>query len=204
MRDKINNLFGGRLAKPVKTGANKYPDKTSINLIVRDSEMDPKKRVVIMVLVAIIAALFLKFMIFDRIWAGYEAQRDYTEMKTKIAELQIVTGDYEKVRAEYSHYGNSYANQEESVEQDRAVIMSVINSDVLSKADMQSLEVTGNVATVSIDNIRLGTVSAIVASLESEQTVSFVNVSTAGTNTNDAGSTVQATLSITFNDGGEN
>ena len=204
MVSKLTDNIGGLFAKPIKTGTGKYPDKKTINLLVSDVERDPKKRILVMVIIAIVAVLFLKFAIFDRIWAGYEAQRDYTELKTQIAELQVVTGDYERVRAEYSHYGNGYANAEEAIEQDRAVIMSVISLDILSKADIQSLQVSENTAMVSIDNIRLETVSEIVAALEGEQSVSYVNVSTAGTNMSNAGTSVQATLNITFNEGGNN
>ncbi|NLD20522.1 MAG: hypothetical protein GX663_09845 [Clostridiales bacterium] len=196
MKDLLNKPIGK------KSGNEKYPEKTTINLLVRETGFgDPKRRIAIMVVVVILAAVFLKFLVFDRIWAAYEAEREYTEIKQQIAELQIVNKDYEKIRQEYGHYGNGYMNGEESMEQDRAAMMSVINSEILSKADIQSIQISENLAIVTIDNIKLGTVSSIVAALESQKTVSFVNVSTAGTNS-DSGSSVQATLNINFKENG--
>ena len=196
MKELLSKPIGGRFTKPSK---GKLPDKTTINFLVQDVSIgDPKKRMAIMIVAILLAAVFLKFLVFDRIWNAYETQREYTELKSLISELQITNQNYEQVRAEYSHYGNSYANPEEAAEVDRNVIMNIISSDVLSKADIQSLQVSGNVAIVSIDNIRLGTVSSIVDLLENESVVSYVNVSTAGTNTDEANSSVQATLNITF------
>lgn len=206
MKELLSKPIGGKSGSSVKASKGKYPDKTTINLLVQDAAIgDPKKRIAVLIVIILLAAVVLKFLVFDRIWNAYETQREYTELKTLTSELQIINKDYEKVRAEYSHYGNSYANQEEAAEIDRSVIMSVITSDILSKADIQSIQVAGNSVMVSIDNIRLGTVSSIVDLLESESSVSFVNVSTAGTNTTEANSSVQATLNINFvSEGGNN
>lgn len=76
-------------------------------------------------------------------------------------------------------------------------MMRVIQRNVISKSEIQSVEISGNVATLTIDNIRLKTVSDIVASLEDDDIVSFVTVSTAGTNT-DSNALVTATVIINF------
>ena len=101
------------------------------------------------------------------------------------------------MREEYSHYGNGYLNDEEKIEQNRMAMMRVIQRNVISKSEIQSVEISGNVATLTIDNIRLKTVSDIVASLEDDDIVSFVTVSTAGTNT-DSNALVTATVIINF------
>lgn len=76
-------------------------------------------------------------------------------------------------------------------------MMRAIQRNVISKSEIQSVEISGNVATLTIDNIRLKTVSDIVASLEDDDIVSFVTVSTAGTNT-DSNALVTATVIINF------
>ena len=101
------------------------------------------------------------------------------------------------MREEYSHYGNGYLNDEEKIEQNRMAMMRAIQRNVISKSEIQSVEISGNVATLTIDNIRLKTVSDIVASLEDDDIVSFVTVSTAGTNT-DSNALVTATVIINF------
>ena len=118
-------------------------------------------------------------------------------MQTQIDQLRASNEKYDQVREEYSHYGNGYLNDEEKIEQNRMAMMRVIQRNVISKSEIQSVEISGNVATLTIDNIRLKTVSDIVASLEDDDIVSFVTVSTAGTNT-DSNALVTATVIINF------
>lgn len=185
-----------RLNQPI--GKVRYPDKTSINLLMQDKSVrDPKFQILLFVLFALILALFVKFMVIDKLAEAYEAERAYTQMQTQIEQLRASNEKYDQVREEYSHYGNGYLNDEERAEQDRLAMMRVIKSTVISKSGIQSVEISGNVATLTIDNIRLRTVSDIVASLEKDDLVSFVTVSTAGTNT-DSNAMVTATVIINF------
>ncbi len=185
-----------RLNQPI--GKVRYPDKTSINLLMQDKSVrDPKFQILLFVLFTLILALFVKFMVIDKLAEAYEAERAYTQMQTQIEQLRASNEKYDQVREEYSHYGNGYLNDEERAEQDRLAMMRVIKSTVISKSGIQSVEISGNVATLTIDNIRLRTVSDIVASLEKDDLVSFVTVSTAGTNT-DSNAMVTATVIINF------
>ena len=185
-----------RLNQPI--GKVRYPDKTSINLLMQDKSVrDPKFQILLFVLFALILALFVKFMVIDKLAEAYEAEKAYTQMQTQIEQLRASNEKYDQVREEYSHYGNGYLNDEERAEQDRLAMMRVIKSTVISKSGIQSVEISGNVATLTIDNIRLRTVSDIVASLEKDDLVSFVTVSTAGTNT-DSNAMVTATVIINF------
>lgn len=185
-----------RLNQPI--GKVRYPDKTSINLLMQDKSVrDPKFQIILFVLFALILALFVKFMVIDKLAEAYEAEKAYTQMQTQIDQLRASNEKYDQVREEYSHYGNGYLNDEEKAEQDRMAMMRVIKSNVITKSEIQSVEISGNVATLTIDNIRLRTVSEIVASLEKDDLVSFVTVSTAGTNT-DSNAMVTATVIINF------
>lgn len=192
-----------RLNQPI--GKVRYPDKTSINLLMQDKSVrDPKFQIVLFVLFTLILALFVKFMVVDKLTEAYEAEKAYTQMQTQIDQLRASNEKYDRVREEYSHYGNGYLNDEEKAEQDRMAMMRVIKKNVISRAEIQSVEISGNVATLTIDNIRLKTVSDIVATVEEDDTVSFVTVSTAGTNT-DSNALVTATVIINFipNGGGQ-
>ena len=141
--------------------------------------------------------MFVKFLVVDKLAEAYDAEKAYTQMQTQIDQLRASNEKYDQVREEYSHYGNGYLNDEEKIEQNRMAMMRVIQRKVISKSEIQSVEISGNVATLTIDNIRLKTVSDIVASLEDDDIVSFVTVSTAGTNT-DSNALVTATVIINF------
>ena len=177
-------------------GKVRYPDKTSINLLMRDNSVrDPKFQIILFVIFAVVLALFVKFLVVDKLAEAYDAEKAYTQMQTQIDQLRASNEKYDQVREEYSHYGNGYLNDEEKIEQNR--MMRAIQRNVISKSEIQSVEISGNVATLTIDNIRLKTVSDIVASLEDDDIVSFVTVSTAGTNT-DSNALVTATVIINF------
>lgn len=179
-------------------GKVRYPDKTSINLLMRDNSVrDPKFQIILFVIFAVVLALFVKFLVVDKLAEAYDAEKAYTQMQTQIDQLRASNEKYDQVREEYSHYGNGYLNDEEKIEQNRMAMMRVIQRNVISKSEIQSVEISGNVATLTIDNIRLKTVSDIVASLEDDDIVSFVTVSTAGTNT-DSNALVTATVIINF------
>ena len=185
-----------KLNKPI--GKVRYPDKTSINLLMRDNSVrDPKFQIILFVIFAVVLALFVKFLVVDKLAEAYDAEKAYTQMQTQIDQLRASNEKYDQVREEYSHYGNGYLNDEEKIEQNRMAMMRVIQRNVISKSEIQSVEISGNVATLTIDNIRLKTVSDIVSSLEDDDIVSFVTVSTAGTNT-DSNALVTATVIINF------
>ena len=179
-------------------GKVRYPDKTSINLLMRDNSVrDPKFQIILFVIFAVVLALFVKFLVVDKLAEAYDAEKAYTQMQTQIDQLRASNEKYDQVREEYSHYGNGYLNDEEKIEQNRMAMMRAIQRNVISKSEIQSVEISGNVATLTIDNIRLKTVSDIVASLEDDDIVSFVTVSTAGTNT-DSNALGTATVIINF------
>jgi len=192
----LKKLGSTKIQKPAK-----YPDKTSVNLLAKEKDYsDPKFQIIIFVIFLIILAVFVKFMVIDLIIDANAAQSKYESMQSNIATLQENNKDYSKIRAEYSHYGNGYLNDEEKKECDRGDMLDIIDGEVLSKADIQSVEISGNVAKITIDSVRLKTVSGIVSSLEENDAVSYVTVSTAGSS--DSSSSVTATLAITFKSAG--
>ncbi len=141
--------------------------------------------------------MFVKFLVVDKLAEAYDAEKAYTQMQTQIDQLRASNEKYDQVREEYSHYGNGYLNDEEKIEQNRMAMMRVIQRNVISKSEIQSVEISGNVATLTIDNIRLKL--SLILSPRWKTTISFpfVTVSTAGTNT-DSNALVTATVIINF------
>jgi hypothetical protein len=190
----IKNLANIKIGKK-----EKYPEKTSVNLLFKEKEYtDPKYQIIIFVIFLIILGVFVKFMVIDLITDATKAQNDYSNMQSNISQLQENNKDYAKIRKEYSKYGNGYLNDDEKSEVDRATIMSVINDNI--STDITSIDISGNVAKVTVDGVSLKTVSSIVSDIEDSSSVSYVNVSTAGSGT--SGNAVTATLSVTFKSAG--
>lgn len=181
-----------------KIGKTKYPEKTYINLATSDRDTGENKLpIVFFVLFLIVLMVFVKFMVIDKLSEAYQAQKEYQQMESLIGQLKEGNTEYEEVKAEYSHYGNGYLNEEERAEQDRLEIVNLISKKVLPKASVSSLQISGNVATLTIDNTRLSVVSDVVSVLEDSQIVDYVNVTTAGTQ-GEKSPAVTATMVINF------
>lgn len=181
-----------------KIGKSKYPEKTSINLAISDRDTGENKLpIIFFVIFIIVLMVFVKFMVIDKLSEAYQAQKEYQQMESLIGQLKEGNADYDEVKAEYSHYGNGYLNEDEKVEQDRLEIINLISKKVLPKANIGSLQISANVATLTIDNTRLSVVSEVVAVLEDSGIVDYVNVTTAGTQ-GEKSSAVSATMLIHF------
>ena len=187
-----------KLNKPI--GKTKYPEKTSLNLVEKaKTQSKPGVQILLFVIFLVLLAVFVKFMVVDKLVEAYEAETVYMTMQNQIAQLQEANQDYEKVREEYSHYGNGYLNDAERAERDRMEMMKIIDKHVVRRSKVETIEIAENAASLTINEIGLKTVAAMVADLEDEDVVSYVTVSTAGTN-RDSNRVVQAVLTIYFND----
>lgn len=187
-----------KLNKPI--GKTKYPEKTSLNLVEKaKTQSKPGVQILLFVIFLVLLAVFVKFMVVDKLVEAYEAETAYMTMQNQIAQLQEANKDYEKVREEYSHYGNGYLNDAERAERDRMEMLKIIDRHVVRRAKVETIEIAENAASLTINEIGLKTVAAMVADLEDEDVVSYVTVSTAGTN-KDSNQVVQAVMTIFFND----
>lgn len=204
---KIQAKIDAEAAKAKAKGKskNKYPEKTTINLVMNKTNNDNKTiQIALFVIFLVALAAFVKFGVIDVLGEGF-AQRDrYEQYQAQLTELQNANANYDAIREEYSHYGNGYLNDEEKALNDRLEIIRLVEADVMSRANVQSLVIQGNNISLTIDNIRLSTVSGIVKTLEDEAMVSFVTVSTAGTSSSpeSSSSTVTATMQIVLNSAG--
>lgn len=181
----------------------KYPEKTSINLLMaQDGEMNNKNQIALFILFLVLLGLFTKFGVIDRMQAAFDAKEKYTIAEEQLSQLQQSNEDYDVIREQYSHYGNGYLNDEEKAEIDRMEILALLDTQIMNKADVQSIDIVGNEITVIIDKIKLKTISGIVTTLESNDKVTFVTVSTAGTGTQEKqNGLVTATMTINMDKG---
>ncbi len=185
----------------------KYPDKTSINLLMPDEGYkNSKVQIAIFIVFMIFFVAFTKFAVIDRVKVAYDARNLYEQTQQQIDNLTEANREYESVREQYSHYGNGYLNEEEKAEIDRLDVMAMVEGAVMSKADIDSLDISENVATLIIGNTRLNVVSEIVENLERDSRVSYVTVSTAGTKNSERKSqmvTATVVVNLVSTSGGE-
>lgn len=161
-------------------GKRKYPAKTKINLIEKENRL--KQNVIAIVVFACfmcVLAVFTKFMVVDKINEVSQAEQRYNTAQEALDTLKAQNENYDRVAEEYSHYGNSMLNDDELSLQDRAKMMDVIDQKVKVDSGIQSIVISGNTATLTIEKTTLAEVSDVVAALEESDIVQYVAPSTA-------------------------
>ena len=183
LNESLNKSIGDRKSR--------YPSKRSINLLVKEDRTRPLVRTFALFGVYLVAlALFVHFFVIGKIMKLNQAESNFDQISSEVEDMRQANADYEQVRADYSHYGNSYLNAEESDMQDRMDIIALLDRDLMDQKGLINVSISGNVATLTITSDMLRNVADIVATLENEDMVSYVTVSTAASTAADTGSAV--------------
>ena len=187
-----------------KITKDRYPEKTSINLVMKEQEQGNwKAQLAIFAVFLVLLGVFVRVEVVGRLNSVMEASAQYNDMQSQIAAFQQYNEDYEQVEEAYSHYSNNYLTEEEKALQDRLQIFEMLEMYVMPHAQIQSIEISENTVTVIISKTNLNIVSSIVAMLEGDSRTSYVSVSTAQTGEDKNGKTVTANLVIGLKAGGE-
>ena len=156
----------------------KYPSKTRINLVAQEGKKEQNvTAIAIFVLFLVALAAFTKFMVIDQMAKVNAAEAAYQSAQDQLTALKTANADYAEVRAEYTRFGNSYMTENELSLQDRAAMLEVIDQKLSGRTGIQSVSISGNVASLSVTADTTGDISAVVEALRACDIVSFVNVS---------------------------
>lgn len=189
----------------------KYPNKTSVNLCIVESHL--KQNLLALLIFAVFMSGVLAFVHFVMMAQYKEIDRMesyYITENSLLSTLKEKNEVYGEVRAQYSHVGNGYLNDEETSEQDRLEILNIAEDKLLSAGALENISIEGNTATLIINNKKLANVSAIVASLEKNDIVEYATVTGSATDDRNALQTatdnngqplkVTSTMTIVFKD----
>lgn len=167
----------------VQIGRNgRYPSKKTINLMYH--EHDTQDRIFTIV-------LFVLFMIFLYFFSCYgvaaqlaradAAEANYSRMEQNLEKMKEANSQYASVRADYSHYGNGYLNDEELSRQDRVTMLNVIDERVHAAGGIQTIQIQDNIAVITVGVTDAQRLPDIILSLEGSEYVSYVTAQTAAT-----------------------
>lgn len=162
--------------------SGKYPSKKTINLMYH--EHDTQDRIFTIV-------LFVLFMIFLYFFSCYgvaaqlaradAAEANYSRMEQNLEKMKEANSQYASVRADYSHYGNGYLNDEELSRQDRVTMLNVIDERVHAAGGIQTIQIQDNIAVITVGVTDAQRLPDIILSLEGSEYVSYVTAQTAAT-----------------------
>lgn len=163
-------------------GKSKYPVKTSINLMVVEKHTGRNIRsVLVFAAFMVVLAFFTRYMVIDKIMDISSRESRYNQQEDLLEKLKTSNQVYDQVRAEYSHYDNSYLSDDERSLQDRMEILRIIEDELLKRDALQNISISGNSAVLTVNAGKLSNIAQIVGKLESKPIVDYVTVSNAQT-----------------------
>lgn len=173
----------------------RFPEKTTINLVVREKTMNsPSRALPVFFVVLVLVALFGKYAVADRYAEIMVLQRDVDALTRAQAELSEELVDYDAVREEYRIYSSDWMLESETQMVDRLDVLALVDGLIKPKAQVDRLSMRGNVISANLSQVTLREAAGIVAQLYQNTMVSEVTVSTAGTQNQSAKTAVYMTI----------
>ena len=158
----------------------KIPTKTEINLaVIGEKHINPLVAMPAILLIILLAALFGKFLVVDRLAAVAEAEREVSQLQTQLDAGYKELTDFAELSDLYAHYTFSGMTQEEQTRVARGEVLSLIQRVVLPQAGIDSLSVTDNEMTLNMTGSTLQEINLLVQKLEADPLVNFCTVTTA-------------------------
>jgi len=171
-----------------------YPVKTTVNLVYRERPgITVPQMLLAAALFAVVFVVFGKYAVADRLAASGKALREAEKIEEALAVVQEGNVDYEDVLKEYQHY---YFSATDTGDAAAAVyvnsmdVLELLEQELLNKAGVQMVNLTGNVMTVNLTRIDLEGASEIAKSLSANPLVRDVLVSAANKQQQEEGTTV--------------
>ena len=175
-----NISFSGLTKKKPKANES-FPEKTYMNLVVREKrEFEPKRVVLLAVVLVLAVGLFAKFGVLNFVDAVNQKEAQLHSQQQQLSALQTKLANYEDVLKEYESYeASSLGYGNEIVSPMEALVL--VDRYIAPVADITLLNISGNTVTLNISDISLDGVGKLVNTLYDQPMVADVQVSTAAT-----------------------
>lgn len=162
--------------------SGKYPSKKTINLMYREHDtQDRVFTIALFVLFMIALYFFSRYGVAEQLARADAAEGNYSRMEQNLEKMKEANSEYANVRADYSHYGNGYLNDEELSRQDRVTMLNVIDERVHAAGGIQTIQIQDNIAVITVGVTDAQRLPDIILSLEGSEYVSYVTAQTAAT-----------------------
>ena len=178
----------------------KVLSKTTINLAVIKKEHIKWGIALPAILVIIaVAALISKFAVVDKLKELEALRAENSKIQSRIDDYNEMIDSYRDVQEEYYHYTYSGWNSEEKNRTDRVDIIELMDKYILSKSNVDSWSVSGNVLSVTMSDISLKVANSIVAKIEEDEIVNYCTLTTATTDYSYNDEYIKANITVYLN-----
>lgn len=139
-------------------------------------------------------AVFTQIFVWGELYRADRAEARYAAAEQTLTSVQDANAVYAEVRAQYSHYGNGYLNEEERALPDRVDALDTIERCISTHGSIQSLQINGTEASVSLQMPNGSHLSEILADLEADPMVNYTQASMSQTQTEQIYVSAQITI----------
>ena len=189
----LKGMFAG-------TKQTKYPTKTTINMAACGrTEAAGRTLVIGMAVIAVLVLLVVKFCVFDQYARLSRAEADYNSVYQKNQELTEKVKNYDDIILEYRACSMSFIsdeNDENFVGVDRKDVLDLIETVMMKRGQVVSVEIYDDTAKVSMKGMNLKEISAMIKSLKTSPVVSDAQLNIAQTDENREASVLSFSVTI--------
>ena len=189
----LKGMFAG-------TKQTKYPTKTTINMAACGrTEVAGRTLVIGMAVIAVLVLLMVKFCVFDQYARLSRAEADYNSVYQKNQELTEKVKNYDDIILEYRACSMSFIsdeNDENFVGVDRKDVLDIIETVMMKRGQVASVEIYDDTAKVSMKGMNLKEISAMIKSLKTSPVVSDAQLNIAQTDENKEASVLSFSVTI--------
>ena len=163
-----------------KRARGHLPTKKDINLaVIGEEHINFLVALPSILLILLAAALFSKFLVYDRLQEVAAAQREVAELQEQLDAGYEELADYAELEDLYAHYTYSGMTEEEKERTGRVEVLALIDRLILPQAGVEDLKITGNQMTLNMSGNTLQEINLLVQKLEADPLVDFCSVTTA-------------------------
>ncbi len=162
----------------IKMAQGRLPEKRSINLATVDEQkISIPASFGGIALIILVAILFSKFLVFDRLTELSRYQNEVANLQTQVEQCYARLEELVGVENEYAHYTLEAMTDEELTRCDRVAIVEMMQEKVLGNYGAIGWSVSGNRLTVEISGQSLQDINLISQEIEKSPIVDFCTVS---------------------------
>lgn len=158
--------------KSLKKNAVVVPAKKTMNFVHHQSSINPKRLIPVIIILAIVVAVFVKVGILEPLDKKTAALNELSLKQEQLAAINTKLTGYDELAMEYGRYSYGWMNDTEVNMVSRMDVLDLIEKKIAPKSVIDNMAVNNNVLTLNIHGITLEEASKMVKNLEASDLVS--------------------------------
>lgn len=170
------------LKKEITFGSKKsvYPTKKHANLVKSESsKRNTLLELLLFVIFLVLLAIVVKFAVVDPLMSSASSSTEVAQAQAQLNAMTAANADYSELTDKYERYVVADMTEAEQSLANRDELVTLLKTKVMNVANLSSVKVVNNVLTITCVSVGLQDVAGLVQSLEADNLVSHVTVSTA-------------------------